>query len=643
MERIAFADGIINDNFIFGHQTGYRKPEVLKKNTVDNFVKYNIAQIDNYVNMLHHDAELEKQYPLIRTKFFMPVYGLADNEVFKYSMIVWNKYMYDSIKYPYDLDGIIYQPLNQEYIASLKESKYIDYKWKPQEKNTIDFYIRFEKDRTTGKIVNVFDNSNDEKVKNKPYRICYLYNGKKTREGEVPVFFNEDKKLYIAHLFLEDGNVKDMNGNIIQDNTVVEFAYNDSLEVDEKFRWKPLRTRYDKTEMVNKYGIKYGNNTDIAVRIWRSITIPVRISDLASLSDDETYTSHLNDMRKKITHEMVVSIAKENAYYQFKTNLAKPMRNFHNWMKSILIYTYMHYNYDVGKPLSILDVGCGRGGDMLKFYHAEAAQVVGIEPDYENLHNASDGAISRYSELSHRYPKFPKMSFICSDFTIPLNSESQFKVITDKSQTNKDLIDRFFPPKNMKQFDRVNIQFAFHYFLTNEKTWKNTCDNINMCLRPGGYLVITTFDATELMNAFGKNNKYTTYYTMNGEKKILMDIVKKFQNKQSNGLGIAIDVYNAMISNEDTYITEYLVEKNFVINELKQKCNLDLIDTDLFDRQFKIHKASLECGAMYDRKEETQKFFKSVLEFYDQNNELNQECFKISKLYRYYCFRKSDK
>jgi hypothetical protein len=120
-----------------------------------------------------------------------------------------------------------------------------------------------------------------------------------------------------------------------------------------------------------------------------------------------------------------------------------------------------------------------------------------------------------------------------------------------------------------------------------------------------------------------------------------MDIVKKFPEKQTSGLGMAIDVYNAMISNENTYITEYLVEKDFIIKELKQKCNMDIVDTDTFERQFNIHKTNIECGAMYDRKEETQKFFKSVLEFYDQTNELNQECFKISRLYRYYCFRKN--
>lgn len=642
LERVAIAQSIVADNFVFGKQKGFNPIPLKTKNTVENIMKYYISQLDEHVNALIHDAEYEKQYPLIRVKYFMPVYGLADNEVFKYSMIVWNKYMYDEIKYPYSLDGIIYQPLNQAYVTNVKESKFSDYKWKPQEKNTIDFYIRFERDRNTGKIVNVFDNSNDEHTKNKPYRICYLYNGKRTRDGETPVYFNEEKGLHIAHLFLEDGNVKDSNGDIIQDGTVVEFYYNNNLDMNEKFRWIPLKTRYDKTEMVNRFGIKYGNSIDIATRIWRSIIIPVRISDIATLSDDELYTKHLSEMRGKVTQELIISAAKENVYYQVKTNLAKPMRNFHNWIKSILIFTYMHPNYNNSKPLTVLDVGCGVGGDLMKFYHAKVASCVGIDISFDNLHNAVDGAISRYNKDIKKYPAFPRMNFVCADFTVPLDAESQLNVVSDKTPNNKYLLEKIFPKTNMTQFDRLNIQFAFHYFLANERTWKVTCDNINKCLRPGGYLVMTTFDAKVFLDTLGKESKYTLYYTTNGEKKILMDFVRKFPEKQTSGVGMAIDVYNSLISSEDVYITEYLVDKDFIVSELKQKCNMELVDTDMFDRQFEVHKDNITRISNFDENDETKKFLQTVATFYDQQNEVNAECFKISRLNRYYCFRKNE-
>lgn len=640
MDRIAIAQKVINDCFIFGKQTGYKPKEFKEKNTVDNIMKYYIGQLDEYVNMLIHDAEIEKQYPLIRVKFFMPVYGLADNEIFKYSMIIWNKYMYDEIKYPYSLDGIIYQPLIQAYVTNIRESKQSDYKWKPPEKNTIDFFIRFEKDRSTGKIVTVYDNSNADYELNKPYRICYLYNGKKTRDGETPVFFNEEQKMYIAHLFVEDDCVKDVKGDILQDETVVEFYYNNSLEINEKFRWVPLKTRYDKTEMVNKYKMKFGNNTDVAARIWRSISVPVKISDIASLSDDAMYTKHLNEMRSKITRELIVSAAKENVYYQIKTNLAEPMRNFHNWIKSITIFTYMGSDYS-GRPLSVLDIGCGRGGDLMKFYHAKIANAVCIDIDYETLHNALDGAISRYEGHRKKYPAFPRMNIVCADFTVPLDPESQLNVILDKTPSNKALLEKSFPKTGMIQFDRINAQFSFHYFLANEKSWETTCANINKCLKPGGIMVITTFDAQRVLELFKKDPKYTIYYTVNGEKKILMEIIKKFSDDKKIGVGMAIDVYNGLISNEEVYNTEYLVDKTFLVNELKEKCDMELVDTDMFDHQYEIHRDNITRVANYDENEKTRSFFQTVATYYEQTD-LNTECFKITRLNRHYVFRKME-
>ena len=47
------------------------------------------------------------------------------------------------------LDGLIYHPLIQSYV--IKNSKFVEYKWKPVDKNSIDFYIEFEKDPDTGK------------------------------------------------------------------------------------------------------------------------------------------------------------------------------------------------------------------------------------------------------------------------------------------------------------------------------------------------------------------------------------------------------------------------------------------------------------------------------------------------------------
>ena len=43
---------------------------------------------------------------------------------------------------------------------------------------------------------------------------------------------------------------------------------------------------------------------------------------------------------------------------------------------------------------SILDIGCGRGGDILKMYHARIGEYVGSDVDFEGIYSSSDGAIS---------------------------------------------------------------------------------------------------------------------------------------------------------------------------------------------------------------------------------------------------------
>jgi len=640
MERVQKTHEIVNECFIFDKQKGFTVKQFKGGNNVDNLVKYYTEQLDAYIDAISYDAEYDKQHPLIRTKLFMPVLGIADNEIFKYSAIIWNKYTYDGSKYPYPLDGLIYQPLNQIYTTNIRESKFSDYKWKPSEKNTIDFYIRFEKDRETGKVLNVYDNSNEDNERNKAYIICYLYNGKKTSDGEeIPVYFNEEDKKYISHLYTENGNVYDTNKNILQDGTVVEFYYNNNLETDEKFRWVPLRTRYDKTEMVNKFKVKYGNNSDVAKKIWSSIILPVKMSDIVTLANDLQYTKYLVEMRSKITQEMIVSSAKENVYYQIKTNLAKSMREFHNWVKSVLIFTYFG-SYYTGKKLTILDSSIGRGGDIMKFYHAEIESAVGMDNDFATLHNAVDGPISRYDNLKKKFPGFPRMTILCADFTVALDADSQYDVIVDKTPQNKNLLEKIFPKKGMRQFDRINSQFAFHYFLGNEKAWKNVCDNINKCLAPGGIMIITTYDAQRVMDAIGKNNNYAIYYTYNGEKKVFTDIVKKYpDNMKEIGLGVAIDVMNGMVSDE--YITEYLIDKTFLTKEMKNKCNMELIESECFDNLYEMNRDFITRAAKSDSNVKTRKYIaEDVASFYEPTD-MNQEFFKISRLNRYYVFRKN--
>ena len=654
MKRLKEADKIIDACFKFGKQTGFSFDEYQSKGdfNLDDIVKYHTNQIKKYMDSIDNDIKLEIKLPLIRRKYFIDAKGAKKWEIFRYSELLWKLYTEDSnIKCPYLLDGLIYHPLEQPYETVASNNKFFEFKWKPPQKNSIDFYIQFEKDKVTNKVLTVYDNSNEDYVRNKPYKICRLYVGKKYKFEEQPVLFRQNDNGYWAYLFLDDGEVKDIENNIVTDNTVVEFYYNNDPEVPERFRWVPIRTRYDKTESVLRFGKKYGNYIDIANKVWRSITNPILISDFSDLAKGNNpeknlffYDKKIDIIRGKIGNELISTYAKENSYYKKISNTGKEMRQFHNWLKSNIIYTHFNYIYEDNKQQSILDIACGRGGDILKFYLVKASFYVGIDISKEGLISPVDGAISRYNKDRRSKPDFPKMYFIHGDARGLLDYESQNKILGGMTNDNKQLIEKFFGNKKTL-FDRVNCQFAIHYFLQDEISWSNFKTNLNNTLRAGGYFVITHFDARKLIESFGNTDKITGEYTdENGKKIKLFEITKKFENvdtKKPIGVGHAVDLYAEWMFNENETMTEYLVDYQFLKEDLEKDCDVELVETDMFQNQFKIHEPFLKEYCKYEKNPKTRAYLMKVTEFYGTS-----EVIKATQMYsflnRYCVFRKKE-
>jgi hypothetical protein len=678
MQRLAQADDIIEHCFVLENQVGYNfsKEEKAIDDRNKNVTEFNLKlklqkygeMIDTYMKNVNNDIAIAKKFPLIRRKFFIPATGAKPWEIFAYSVLMWIKYTEDkNVQCPYHLDGLMYHPLSQIYTTNAKESKYAEYKWKPPNKNSVDFFIEFERDRVTNKTLTVYDNSRantgkadtfetigDDHVKNKSYKICNLYVGKRGKFGEQPVLFKEQEDKYKAYLFLDKGEARDIDGNILLDKSVVEFYYKNDPELDERFRWVPIRTRYDKTESVLRHGKKYGNYIDVADKVWRSIINPILISDIQDLAkgNDEKsrtflYDKKMESLRSKIGHELIVSSTKENVYFQLVTNLAKPMRQFHNWIKSIIIYTHCHQMYQHDKQLSILDIACGRGADIMKFYYAKAALYVGIDIDNEGLVSMVNGAVSRYNQMRKTHPNFPKSFFIQADCGALLNYDDQERALNGMTNDNRNLLNKFFPKGSETTFDRVNCQFALHYFLRNTESWSNFKSNLNTVLKPGGYFMTTLFDGESVAKLLADKDRHIVYYTdAKGNKKTLFELIKKYgvlDISKPFGVGIPIDVHNAWIFKEGNYMEEYLVDKRFITQQLLDDCDLELVDTDLFGNQFEIHREYFSEYAKYEENPETNKFLGNVASYYNKNDDVNSGCYENTNLIRYYVFRKKDK
>jgi hypothetical protein len=659
MERLTVGEGIINNCFLFGKQEGYKIGKQNNSKTLDEYIEYYTQDITKYMKAFNNDLLIEQHKPLIRRKYFIPVVGLKDWEIFAYASLMYSLYtINDKIRCPYLIDGLMFHPLEQAYVSN-KESKKIEYKWKPPEKNSIDFYIEFVRDRKTGNIMPIYDNSGDIEIKNKPYYICHLYVGQKTNNGEKPVLFfgGDDRELYVAHIYLKNGEARDLEGNILSDKTVVEFSYDMTTPgISDKFRWVPMKTRHDKTEAVNKYGVRYGNYYNVAEKVWRSIITPVLLSDLEDLAkgnnpdkNEYLYETKMNNLKKKISHSLIVVSAKENnVYYQQREKMIKPMAYFHNWVKSNLIYTYCNrgYSNDVGK--SVLDMACGKGGDIPKFSYSKVSFVVGFDYDLNGIESPVDGCISRYENMK-RKRGFPNMYFFQANAGAILSVEDQDRSIQGLKPEYKTLIEKFFPKNENKRtkFDCVNCQFAVHYLLKDNDVWSNYKSNINMSLKNGGYYLATCFDAEKVLKLLDGKDKYTEYYVNNkGDKTILFEIVKKFDNNLINqkhnmfGTGHAIDVYISWIN--EAYLTEYLVDKRFFIYDLGKDCDLDLVDTDSFENVLKMNKNFFSNYAKYESVEQTQTYLKSSVGSFYEETDINKSCYVWNSLMRYYVFRKKE-
>ena len=656
MNRIQLAEDLCNKIFVMKGQKGFKKNIYKPGNSFDlkDIKSFHYKEQVRLMKTLNEDMQFEKSFPLIRTKYFADATGAQPWEIFAFAEDMWKSYTEDStVACPYMLDGLIFQPLNQPYVTSQRDSKLFEYKWKPPTKNSIDFYIQFEKDKNTGKVLTVYDNSNDDYVRNKPYRICKLYTGRFSNNKESPELFLEDKGAYWAYLFLEDGEARDIEGNIIVDNTVVEFYYDNSegedVYVPEKFRWRPLRTRHDKTESVLRYGRKYGNNSEIAFKIWRSIQTPILISDMSDLAKGNfpernmfLYDKKIESLRLKIGHELIISASKQNVYFQKISNLAKPLRQFHRWIVSNLVYTYCNAQYQQGRKLNIFDLGCGRGADLMKFYYVAAALYVGADIAKDGLYSAVDGAISRYNLLRKKKPNFPKMEFIHADCGTKLTYDEQNRVLGGMSQDNKKLIEKYFM-QNTNKFDVINSQFVIHYLLASQTTWDNLKYNLNTILKDDGYLILTHFDAQKVLEYLGKETSMARFYTdEKGKKEKLFEIVKKFDTIDTSkpiGPGYAIDLFASWMFEDGTYQTEYLVDYKFLAEDLLKDCDLELVETDLFSNQFNMNREFFSKYQQTMHNPETQKFLANVAMYYDET-EINKLCYEYTFLQRYTVFRK---
>tara|TARA_Y100000389_G_scaffold94654_1_gene91287 strand:- start:1697 stop:4705 length:3009 start_codon:yes stop_codon:yes gene_type:complete len=617
----------------FGYD--YKLKEAGKKEqTVKGIFKFHEKEFLKHVDNLNKAVKSNKRNVIAIKHFIKPV-GVSLSEIYMCMEIIWkNKNVF-----PYSLDGIIESGNIQENTESVRKIIHPNKKWKPPDENSIDFMIEFVKDGETKMPIEMFDNSEESKM-NSPYRIVKLMVGRKVYHGEMPVEFLPEEDWNRAYIPIqEDGSVRDINGHIIQDKTVVEFAMNyvrtDCAEEKAKC-WIPLETRWDKTTSVKRFRKKYGNNENIAKNILNTITNPLTFEMIQRLSDPTKYSNAIDDINTKLhinkddgddeVDESKMDNDKDKAYYNIKTTEASEMRAYNSWVKETLIKNF-------SKKSWVLDWGVGQGGDVSKYIHA-GINIIGIDPDANGLYSA-EGAISRYKNMKKKLKSEVEMEFIHINPSILFENQDNMGTEDNQLLIKNQLLER------KDKFDGMAAMYSFHYNFESTETLNNAINNMKSRLASGAKVVIICFDGKELHSKLkkAKGTLKLDYVSVSDKVINLFSIKKTYSEKVYSKIqtGAAIDVHNSIFMEEGAVETEYIVPPKLLTSTMK-KAGFKIVETDMID-------------SLYDQKYFEDKFAKEtvsslktryskILSYGTSDTSEMKACKAWNALFRYYIFEK---
>jgi len=182
----------------------------------------------------------------------------------------------------------------------------------------------------------------------------------------------------------------------------------------------------------------------------------------SSVSTNQEVAEHYN---RKPTGDLLVR-SQSRIYF---------LRNFNNWIKSVLIsefLTKLRMENKVDRA-SVLDLGCGRGGDILKWKKGRVARVT-----------FCDIAAISLEECKSRYQDAQRSGFQ-AEF---VHLDASIDLICEKISSNEIL-----------KHDLVSSQFVIHYSYESYEKADNFLRNVSDSLSAGGYFIGTTTNDFELI------------------------------------------------------------------------------------------------------------------------------------------------
>lgn len=152
------------------------------------------------------------------------------------------------------------------------------------------------------------------------------------------------------------------------------------------------------------------------------------------------------------------------------------MKNFNNWIKTMIIekaFDKVEENLRVFRSRIVMDLGCGKGGDLKKYLNKFVHKLVCVDIAKDSIK-------------------------ICEERYKNLNFQPLYKLEPIHADVTRDKIIEKLIDSSMK-FHIISSQFSFHYCFESIKQVKCMLENVSKLLLPGGVFIGTTPDAYDII------------------------------------------------------------------------------------------------------------------------------------------------
>jgi mRNA (guanine-N7-)-methyltransferase len=288
------------------------------------------------------------------------------------------------------------------------------------------------------------------------------------------------------------------------------------------------------------------------------------------------------------------------------------LKNFNNWIKATLIS-----NFVPSSAKKVLDLACGKLGDLKKWYLNNISTYCGIDISKTGIFDARN----RFNEMNSKVfgnrmkAKLARVDLGCTNLF-------KEQIIHEK-----------------ETFDVISIQFALHYLFQSETRALTFFQNIAKLLPPGGIFLGTIPDANVLIrNLRNSTNTTTTKADDESIKSTTVSFgndlfritfppesIERQFNLGDNPYGLRYSFY---LEEAVENIDEYLVPLP-LLERLGNAIGLELIESSNFHEFYSKMKDSPE----------NQQLLQSMRVF-NFNGTLSNHEWQVASMYRTFVFRK---